>query len=308
MRIAVTGATGFIGRYIVKHLTDLGHATRCWHRATSDRSGFDVAGFEIPGNLVEWVSGQLDDAADTAALVADCDVVVHAALFRPGDGFRGAEGDMVEFVRQNVLGTVRLIESARAAGVQRFIQISTCAVHERILDDRPLDEAHPLWPLSHYGAHKAAIEAFVASYGLGEGYEICALRPTGVYGLTHPPEISKWFRLVKAVVRGETVECQRGGKEVHAADVARAVGVLLTADGIAGESFNCYDRYVSEYEIATLARRISGSTARIIGEAKQPKHQIETGKIRAHGMEFGGGPLLEKTVSQLIDVARHSTT
>jgi nucleoside-diphosphate-sugar epimerase len=143
---------------------------------------------------------------------------------------------------------------------------------------------------------------------LGEAYEICALRPTGVYGLTHPPEISKWFRLVKAVVRGETVECQRGGKEVHAADVARAVGVLLTADGIAGESFNCYDRYVSEYEIATLARRISGSTARIIGEAKQPKHQIETGKIRAHGMEFGGGPLLEKTVSQLIDVARHSTT
>ena len=56
------------------------------------------------------------------------------------------------------MGTLRLIESARAAGVGRFVFISTCAVHEKILDDRPLDEAHPLWAMSHYGAHKAAIE------------------------------------------------------------------------------------------------------------------------------------------------------
>lgn len=307
MRIAVTGATGFIGRYIVKHLTDLGHATRCWYRSMSDRSGFDVPGFEIPANSIAWVSGQLDDTSSASALVADCDAVVHAALFRPGEGFRGAEGDLVDFVRQNVLGTVRLIESARAAGVERFIQISTCAVHEKILDDRPLDEAHPLWPLSHYGAHKAAIEAFVASYGLGDGYEICALRPTGVYGLAHPAETSKWFPLVKAVVRGETVKCQHGGKEVHAADVAKAVGILLAADGIAGEAFNCYDRYVSEYEVAVLAKRLSDSASPITGQVKQPLHQIETGKIRARGMEFGGTSLLEKTVAQLVDVARQQS-
>lgn len=307
MRIAVTGATGFIGRYIVKHLSDQGHSTRCWHRATSDRSGYAAAGFEIPNDLIEWITGQLDDTASTAALVADCDAVVHAALFRPGAGFRGAEGDIVEFVRRNVQGTLRLIESARAAGVKRFIQISTCAVHEMILDDRPLDEAHPLWPLSHYGAHKAAIEAFVHSYGFGNDYDICALRPTGVYGLAHPPENSKWFPLVRAVVSGQAVKCQSGGKEVHAADVAKAVGILLTANGVAGQAFNCYDRYISEYEVAKLAQEISGSRGQIVGQMKQPKHQIETGKIRAHGMEFGGSQLLEKTIAQLVDVARNST-
>ncbi len=306
MRIAVTGATGFVGRYIVKHLTDLGHTTRCWHRPTSDRSGFAAPGFEIPEDRIEWVSGQLDDLDSTAALVAGCEAVVHAALFRPGIGFRGAEGDIVQFVRHNVQGTLRLIESARAAGVNRFVQISTCAVHEKILEDRPLDEAHPLWPLSHYGAHKAALEAFVHSYGFGDGYGICALRPTGVYGLAHPPGNSKWFSLVKAVVNGESVECQRGGKEVHASDVAKAAGVLLTANGIAGEAFNCYDRYVSEYEVATLAQRISGSSGQIVGQTKQPIHQIETGKIRAHGMEFGGSPLLEKTIAQLVGVARQT--
>jgi nucleoside-diphosphate-sugar epimerase len=41
MRIAVTGATGFLGRYIVNHLLGEGHECRCWYRETSDRGGFD---------------------------------------------------------------------------------------------------------------------------------------------------------------------------------------------------------------------------------------------------------------------------
>ena len=219
-------------------------------------------------------------------------------------GFRGAEGDLIEFVQKNVVGTLELIEAARRANVGRFVFISTCAVHEKILDDRPLDEAHPLWATSHYGAHKAAIEKFVHSYGLGQGYPICALRPTGVYGVARPIQNSKWYDLVAAVVRGETVQCSRGGKEVHAADVAKAVGILLTADGIAGEAFNCYDRYVSEFDVATLAKELSGSTSQIVGEPMQPKHQIVTDKIRALGMQFGGDERLRHTVAELVESVR----
>lgn len=295
MRVALTGATGFIGRYIANHLAEQGHQLRCWHRASSNRDGFDKVGD------LEWLVGDLGDPDDATTLANGCDAVVHAALYRPGTRFRGAEGDVIEFVQKNVVGTLMLIEAARRAGAKRFVFISTCAVHEKILDDRPLDEAHPLWASSHYGAHKAAIEKFVHSYGLGDGYPICALRPTGVYGATRPIQNSKWFDLVSAVVRGETVKCSRGGKEVHAADVAKAVGVLLTADGIVGEAFNCYDRYVSELEVATLAKEISGSSSQIIGEPIQPKHQIVTDKIRALGMQFGGEALLKKTVAELID-------
>ena len=297
MQVALTGATGFIGRYIANHLADEGHSLRCWYRASSIREGFD----EI-SNL-QWVEGDLGDRDSTAALVDGCDAVVHAALYRPGTGFRGAEGDLVEFARKNVLGTLELIEAARRANVGRFVFISTCAVHEKILDDRPLDEAHPLWATSHYGAYKAAVEKFVHSYGLGQGYPICALRPTGVYGVARPIS-SKWYDLVSTVVRGETVECSRGGKEVHAADVAKAVGILLTADGIAGEAFNCYDRYVSDFDVATLAKDLSGSTSQIIGEPTQPKHQIVTDKIRALGMKFGGKELLRRTVAELVEDAR----
>jgi nucleoside-diphosphate-sugar epimerase len=207
---------------------------------------------------------------------------------------------MLSFVERNVVGTLWLIEAARAAGVERFVFISTCAVHETILDDRPLDEAHPLWPLTHYGAHKAAIEKFVHSYGWGEGYPICALRPTGIYGIDRPLEHSKWYTLVRDVAQGKPVECRRGGKEVHAADVARAVGLLLQAPGIAGQAFNCYDRYVSEHEVARLAMEYSGREVELRGAPTAPKHQIQTGKLRALGMEFGGEQLLRRTIREMV--------
>ncbi len=299
MKIALTGATGFIGRYLTGHLAELNHQLRCLHRPSSDRSGFDTV-----ADRIEWVEGDLGEAEAADQLVTGCDAVVHAALYHPGGGFRGGEGDLIDFVRRNVVGTMRLIETAHQAGAQRFIFISTCAVHEKILDDRPLDEAHPLWPMSHYGAHKAAIEKFVHSYGLGQGWPICALRPTGVYGVANPPEQSKWFDLVQNVVEGKPVNCQRGGKEVHAADVARAVGILLEADGIAGEAYNCYDLYVSHYEVAELAREIAGSSSEIRGERTSPKHQIETGKLRGLGMRFGGHDLLQRTIRSLVDACR----
>lgn len=299
MRIALTGATGFVGRYIAAHLTEEGHALRCWYRRGSDRSGFEPL-----GESIQWVEGDLGEPGSCRELVRDCDAAVHAALHHPGGGFRGGEGDLVEFLEKNVVGTIRLIEAARAAQVGRFVFISTCAVHEKILEDRPLDETHPLWPASHYGAHKAAIEKFVHSYGLGHGYPICALRPTGVYGVAHPVERSRWFELVRAVVRGEAVTCGRGGKEVHARDVARAAGLLLRAEGVAGEAYNCYDRYVSEHEVATIAKRLSSSASTISGQPTSPKHQIATDKLRALGMQFGGPALLEETLAALVEAAR----
>ena len=295
MKVAVTGATGFIGRYIVRHLLDTGHACRCWYRSQAVGSPPSI------DPSVEWIPGELGDRDSCRDLVDGCQAVIHAALFRPGKTFRGGEGSIEPFVQTNVLGTIQLMEAARLAGVRRFVFISTCAVHERILDDRPLDEAHPLWMTTHYGAHKAAIEQFVHSYGFGMGFPVCALRPTGVYGRHHAPEQSKWYDLVGRVVRSDTVDCRKGGKEVHAADVARCAELLLHADGVSGEVYNCYDRYVSEYDVAHLARKICGSRATIQGKPTRPQHEIVTEKVRALGMTFGGDDLLERTVAELIE-------
>src|SRR5262249_27395518 len=163
-RIAVTGATGFLGRYIVRLLAGTGHRLRCWYRPASDRSGLeDVAA------AVEWLPGELGDATAPRRMVAGVVGVIYTGMGWPRGGSISSAGrdDLAAFLQTNLMGSLQLFEAAHAAGVPRFVFISTCAVHEVILEDRPLDEAHPLWPTSPYGAHKAALEKFVHSYGLG---------------------------------------------------------------------------------------------------------------------------------------------
>ncbi len=300
MLVAVTGATGFLGRYVVRHLARGGDRLRCWYRPGSDRGGF---GEEAAS--VEWLPGELGDPEATRQLVRGVDALVHAALARPGGrGFTAsAREDLPRFLQVNLAGSLQLFEAAFTAGVPRCVFVSTCAVHEVILDDRPLDEAHPLWPTSHYGAHKAALEKFVHSYGLGQGWPICAVRPTGIYGLAHPPSDSRWFDLVGRVLRGEEINTARGGKEVHAADVARAVALLLATDAgrITGQAFNCTDRYVAEQDVARIAKEMTGSPSAIANLNRGPKHQIDTRKLHALGMTFGGEELLRATVRELIE-------
>jgi nucleoside-diphosphate-sugar epimerase len=302
MLIAITGATGFIGRYLVKQLAGSGHQLRCWYRPSSNRSGFEAV-----SPAIEWLPGGLGDRQATKAFVTGVDAVVHAALQWEGGSFRSSGGDDLEaFLDANLMGSLRLFEAAHAAGVPRLVFISTCAVHEVILNDRPLDETHPLWPTSHYGAHKAALEKFVHSYGLGQGWPICAVRPTGVYGLAHPPSASRWWELVGQVMRGEPIITARGGKEVHAADVAKAVELLLRAEAqrIAGQAFNCYDRYIAEQEVARIAKELTGGPSTIADLNRGPKNQIATGKLRALGMTFGGEVLVAKTVEELVRAQR----
>jgi len=300
MRIAVTGATGFIGRYLVRELAAAGHSLRCWYRPGSDRSGFGA-----DAHAIEWLAGDLSDAAAARALVKGADVLVHAAVQweGPRNRGRGSHGAADVFFGVNLTGSLRLFQDAFDAGVSRCVFVSTCAVHEVILDDRPLDETHPLWPTSHYGAHKAALEKFVHCYGLGQGWPICALRPTGVYGLAHPPQASRWFDLVGQVVRGEPINTAKGGKEVQAADVARAIALLLKADAkaITGQAFNCYDMYVAEEHVAQIAKELTRSTSTISATNRGPKHQIDTRKLRALGMTFGGDDLLRRTVAELVE-------
>ena len=100
MRVALTGATGFIGHYIARHFADQGHQLRCWHRHSSKREGFDHI------SDLEWIASDLGDPASANGLVDGCDADVHAALYRPGMGFRGAESDPIEFVQKNVVGTL----------------------------------------------------------------------------------------------------------------------------------------------------------------------------------------------------------
>ncbi len=80
------------------------------------------------------------------------------------------------------------------------------------------------------------------------------------------------------------------------------MNLLLHADAqkIAGQAFNCHDRYVSEEQVARIAKELVGSPSEIAALNVGPKHQIVTSKLRSLGMSFGGEPLLRNTVVELI--------
>jgi nucleoside-diphosphate-sugar epimerase len=304
MKIAITGATGFVGRELVHQLCDddtADHKLRCMVREPNSAAAerLDV------NESVQLIQGELADGTTASQLVDGCDVVIHSAVWRDKNSFQAAPDDIVEYARVNILGTLELIKAAIAAEAKAFVFVSTCAVHDHILNDRPLDEAHPLWANSHYGAHKAAIEKFVHSSGLGTGFPICSIRPTGIYGVMDPVENSKWFDLIRSVSTGEQVTVNRGGKEVHVSDVAKAIRLLIDQGlsdptCIAGQAFSCYDRYISEFDVANIAREISGSASDIVGQQKTPKHEIDSSKIKNLGMKFGGESLLRKTIADLL--------
>ena len=288
MKVAITGASGFLGGYLIDELTANGHTCRGLSRSVRS----DAA--------VEWVTGGLDNPEAIRSLVDGVGAVVHAAYDRPSGGFQAKDTDVVATVERNLIGTLRLIEAARQAGVSRFVVISSGAVHDEILNDRPLDETHPLWPKSHYGATKAAIEAFVSSYGRGDGFAISALRPTAIYGQADPIGTSRWYNLIASVVQGEDVTVSKGAKVVHARDVARAAMLLLAADGVDGEVYHCVDLFVTERHVAEIAREVAGTPTRINGNGPQSKHPISSPKLKNLGMMFGGYTILRATIEDIV--------
>jgi hypothetical protein len=120
---------------------------------------------------------------------------------------------------------------------------------------------------------------------------------------------SPWAHQVWLTALTRQVGEQLGRPEgvlVYAADVARAVKLPLGVDAqrIAGQPFNCYDLYVAEEQVARIAKELTGSASVISNRNRGPKHQIDTSKLRALGLTFGGEALLCQTVQELVEAHR----
>src|SRR5438309_922295 len=110
MQIAITGATGFLGRYIVRQLASAGNRLRCWFRPQSDRGGL-----EAMAESIEWLPGELSDPVSARQLVRGMDALVHAAVEWKGPRNRGrsTHGDGSLFFKSNLIGSLELFEAAK---------------------------------------------------------------------------------------------------------------------------------------------------------------------------------------------------
>ena len=296
MLVAVTGATGIVGRFVVDRLAAEGTGIRALVRPASDRRGM--------GSNIGWVVGDMTDANALARLVEGADAVVHCAYEHVPGRYRGGEGDdLVTFWRANLQAGLELMQIARGAGISRLVLMSSRAVFGQSSPSETWvdDDTRPV-PDSHYGALKLALEAHASAFAAMDGAAFASLRPTGVYGMTYPLERTKWLNLALKMIGGEPLPPARLATEVHGRDVAAAVWLLLTAPPrqVAGRAFNCSDAVVDTRRImAGLADRL-GLSPSLPGPAENAmRNPMRTLALQALGWRPGGDALLERTIDEV---------
>jgi dTDP-glucose 4,6-dehydratase len=237
MRIVVTGGAGFIGSHYVRSLLDGVYPAF----ADADVVVLDLLTYagtltNLTGYDVEFVHGDIRDAATVATVMAGADVVVHFAAESHVD--RSIAG-AADFVSTNVVGTQVLLQGALEAGVDRFVHVSTDEVYGSI-DEGSWPETHPLLPNSPYSASKAGSDLLARSYHRTHGLPVCITRCSNNYGPHQFPEkVIPLF--VTNLLDGRNVPLYGDGLNVrdwlHVDDHCR--GIQLVAEkGRDGEIYN----------------------------------------------------------------------
>ncbi|WP_134724794.1 NAD-dependent epimerase/dehydratase family protein [Paracoccus luteus] len=260
MRIAITGATGIVGGFMVDAARAAGHRVEA-----------------LPG----WRLGQ-------PAPLSGCDAVIHAALAHAPGRYRGGEGDdPAGFVAANRDGTLRLFDDADRAGA-RVVFLSSRAVHDGWPAGTALPDGTAARPASLYGQVKAQAESALPAQG-------AALRATGVYG---PGRANKWAGLFADYRAGRPI-APRVATEVHGADLARAALLVLDrgASGVFNVSDLVLDRHDLLGGVQQLTGcphppppRADAGALSVMGCAR----------LAALGWKPGGMALLRATLPQLL--------
>jgi nucleoside-diphosphate-sugar epimerase len=178
--IALTGATGFIGQYLLRELPKRGYRLRVLLRRPSD----------VPLDCTSAVVGDLARPQNMAAALADVDAVIHSAGLahamsgRPEDDYRVF----------NTEATIGLARAARRAGVRRFVFLSSIRAQCGPTSEQVLTEALEPRPTEAYGRSKLAAEQGLADVGL----DWAALRLVLVYGPGVKGNMAQLMRLARS--------------------------------------------------------------------------------------------------------------
>ncbi|MGZ6972947.1 MAG: GDP-mannose 4,6-dehydratase [Acidimicrobiia bacterium] len=238
MKVAVTGARGFVGPHLVDHLEACGDDVLPLDRHGPD--SFDVTDADA-------VHARLSDARP--------DVVYHlAALSHVGESWKSPAASF----RVNAEGTLNILRTCTDLGVRRVIVVLSSEEYGRVdAADLPLTEESPLRPMTPYGAAKAAADLLTLQAFLGDGLGAIRVRP---FSHTGPGQSSRFVvpALAARIARAErddveqipvgSLDAVRDLTDVR--DVVRAYR-LVAQHGQPGEVYNvCSGTGVSVQEIA----------------------------------------------------------
>lgn len=218
-RILVTGGAGYIGAHACKALARAGYLPVAFDNLAT--------GHAAAVRFGPFVQGDLRDPAAVAAAFAEHrpEAVMHfAASTQVGESM----ADPGKYWRNNVTGALTLIEAALAAGCDRFVMSSTCAVHGD-QDGVLLDEDAPQRPINAYGASKRAIEDMLRDFGTSHGlrhvifryFNVAGADPEAEIGEAHVPETHLVPLVLQAILQ------DRGPVTIHGTDYPTPDGTCI---------------------------------------------------------------------------------
>jgi UDP-glucose 4-epimerase len=228
MRVFVTGGAGFLGGHVCNVLLQAGHRVTVLDNLTTGHR-------EVVPRAAVFIKGDLKHEAKLRDWLAGHDVVIHLAALVP---VPVSVQRPVEFAENNVVNTVRLLESMRHAGVGRIVFSSSATVYG--LPRRlPLREDEPLGVQSNpYGATKVSAEAFVAVYQRLYNYDATILRYFNPYGPNElcEPETHLIPNVIRAALQDEPIPIYWKGEQVrdfiYVEDLAMAHVAVLGQTGL----------------------------------------------------------------------------
>ena len=305
MRVLVTGARGLIALHLIEAAAQRGDTVRGWTRRQ--------AAFDWPtGVTIAEI-----DLSDRLAIATDLseyapDVIVHLAA----QSFTGPSWqDPAATYNANVLGTIHLVEAARALPkMPRFIATGSSAEYAEPTDNRLIDETSPLEPNNPYGASKLAAEEFVQLYVRRYGLDAIRIRPFFLVGPRKTGDVcSDFARRIVGIERGRETMMQVGDLRPirDIMDIRDGVdAILCIADaGKQGEVYNiCTGHGISIGDILKSFCRM----ARVPVEVRQdpallrpldPRSKIgDPKKLEALGWKVQYA--LDDTLRQILDYWR----
>ncbi|HYL33459.1 MAG TPA: SDR family NAD(P)-dependent oxidoreductase [Stellaceae bacterium] len=279
-RVLITGAGGFIGSHLAEELTRQGARTRALVRYNSTgRQGW-LDDSPLKSNM-EIVAGDVTDHDLLKGAMRDVEIVFHlAALIAIPYSYEAPES----YVQTNVLGTLRVLQAARDAGVVRVIQTSTSEVYgtaQRV----PIGEDHPLQGQSPYSASKIGADKIAESFHLAYGLPVVTLRPFNTFG----PRQS-----ARAVIPTIVTQCLEGDRVrlgaltptrdlTYVADTAEGFLAAAVAEKAVGETINLgTGQEIAIGDLATLIGRLMGKTVRIESEKERLRPEAsEVGRLKS---------------------------
>ena len=250
-KILITGSSGQVGSYLVEKLI----------------KNYNVTGADIKKSNIDLVNkvtriGDIKNKGFVEDITKDIDIIIHTAA---QIDIKKSIKNPISDAKLNIIGTLNLLESARKnEKISKFIFFSTCGVYgnHKYL---PIDEKHPLKPISPYALSKMTGEKYCMMYNQLFDLPTVVLRPFNIY--SNRENISKRYvsivyRFAHNIKKGKKIIIHGDGSQkrdlIHIKDVASFIKKIISSKKTNGEIFNIgTGKPLSVIDIARLVIKIS---------------------------------------------------